>query len=72
MNSFRQQRETGRSDDEYRIVRPDGMVRRVHSRAFPVHDESGRIIRLAGIVADVTESWAAQLALEESEKRFRT
>lgn len=70
--SFQRQRETGSSDDEYRVVRPDGTVRCVHSRAFPVRDAQGRLVRLAGIVDDVTAARAAQEALEESEKRFRT
>lgn len=39
---------------EYRIVRPDGEVRWVRSRTFPVRDEMGRIYRRAGIAEDIT------------------
>ena len=42
-------------DEEYRIVRPDGSIRWVHDRAFPVKNEAGEVYRLAGIAEDVTE-----------------
>jgi diguanylate cyclase (GGDEF)-like protein/PAS domain S-box-containing protein len=42
-------------DEEYRIVRPDGSVRWVHEKAFPVSGESGRVDRIAGTAEDVTE-----------------
>lgn len=42
-------------DIEYRIVRPDGDVRWVHDRAWAVFDDNGDILRLEGIVIDVTE-----------------
>ena len=41
-------------DEEYRLVRPDGSVRWVRDHAFPVDDDSGRDVRMAGVVADVT------------------
>lgn len=42
-------------DIEYRIVRPDETIRWVRVRGFHVHDAAGKIIRLAGIVTDITE-----------------
>ena len=42
-------------DEEYRIVRPDGAIRWVHDRAFPIFDKAGEVYRLAGIAEDVTE-----------------
>jgi PAS domain S-box-containing protein len=44
-----------RVDSEYRIVRPDGGVRWVCDRAFPVRDEEGAIIRVVGVACDITE-----------------
>ncbi|HUJ72808.1 MAG TPA: PAS domain-containing protein [Verrucomicrobiae bacterium] len=41
-------------DEEYRIVRPDGEVRWVRERAFPIPDRTGKVYRLAGIVEDIT------------------
>ena len=45
----------GRHSMEYRIVRPDGSVRRVSDRAYPIRNAAGRIVRLAGLVEDVTD-----------------
>jgi PAS domain S-box-containing protein len=41
--------------EEYRIVRPDGAVRWIRDRAFPVRDAQGRIYRITGIATDITE-----------------
>ena len=45
----------GQYDEEYRVVRPDGSLRWVHDRAFPVRDELGAVYRLVGIAEDITE-----------------
>lgn len=39
----------------YRIVRPDGAVRHIHSHSHPQVDESGELVRLVGTWQDVTE-----------------
>lgn len=46
---------TGHYDEEYRVVRPDGSLRWVHDRAFPVRDGRGAVYRLVGIAEDITE-----------------
>ena len=58
-------------DEEFRIVRPDGEVRWVHDRVFPIWDENGEIYRTAGIVEDITERKQIEEALRESEERAR-
>lgn len=45
----------GDYDEEYRILRPDGSIRWIHDRAFPVRDPAGKVRRIAGIAEDVTE-----------------
>jgi PAS domain S-box-containing protein len=45
----------GQYDEEYRIVRPDGTVRWIRDRAFPVKDHSGTVYRIAGIAEDITD-----------------
>jgi PAS domain S-box-containing protein len=42
-------------ETEYRIVRPDGSVRWIHARSFPVCDAAGKFIRAVGIAEDITE-----------------
>jgi PAS domain S-box-containing protein len=40
---------TGIYDEEFRIVRPDGDIRWIRDRAFPVRDGTGAVYRIAGI-----------------------
>jgi PAS domain S-box-containing protein len=42
-------------EEEYRIVRPDGTVRHMWNRAFPIRDAQGVVYRMAGVVGDITE-----------------
>ena len=46
---------TGEYNQEYRIVRPDGTLRWIRDRAFPIRDGAGKIIRIVGIAEDVTD-----------------
>ncbi len=46
--------ETGGYDEEYRIVRPDGSIRWIHDRAFPVRNQAGEVYRIAGMAEDIT------------------
>jgi PAS domain S-box-containing protein len=44
----------GEYHEVYRIVRPDGSVRWIEDRAFPVRNEKGEVYRFAGIAEDIT------------------
>ncbi len=46
----------GGHDETYRILRPDGSVRWIHDRAFPVRDAHGKTLRIVGTAMDITES----------------
>lgn len=59
---------SGPSDLEYRVLRPDGQIRWVWSRGFPVLDKSGRVYRIAGITEDITER---KLAAESRTRLIR-
>ena len=56
---------------EYRIVRPDGSVRWISDKGFTIKDDSGKVVRIAGIAEDITDRKFAEMALRESEERFR-
>ncbi len=45
----------GRYDEEYRILRPDGSVRWIHDKAFPVKNARGEVYRVVGVAEDITE-----------------
>ncbi|MBV9998441.1 MAG: response regulator [Verrucomicrobia bacterium] len=58
------QRHGGGYDQEYRILRPDGQVRWVRDRAFPLVEEDGSVARLAGVAEDITDRKAVNEQLE--------
>jgi len=57
---------------EYRIRLPDGGIRWVHSVAETVRDDEANVIKLVGTLMDITERKMAELALRESEERYRS
>lgn len=58
----------GDYDLEYRIVRPDGEVRWIHDRAFPVRDGEGRLYRFAGVAEDITAHRELEGQLRQAQK----
>jgi len=44
----------GEYREEYRIVRPDGTIRWIRDRAFPIRDDRGTVYRIAGIAECIT------------------
>jgi len=57
---------------QYRIVRPsDGETRWISVKSTIERDENGKAIRLTGAHTDVTEQVVVDLALRQSEERFR-
>jgi len=45
---------------EYRVVRPDGMIKHIYSLAHPVFNESGDLTEYVGTVMDITERKRAE------------
>lgn len=46
----------GGYDQTFRVVRPDGSIRWVRARAFPIKDERGVVHRIVGVADDITEN----------------
>jgi PAS domain S-box-containing protein len=61
----------GEYDIEYRILRPDGSLRWIRDRAFPVRDGNGHVYRVAGVAEDISEYRRALSDLTASEARLR-
>jgi PAS domain S-box-containing protein len=59
-------------DNTYRITRPDGSIRWIRDRGFPVRDEIGAVVRFAGIAEDITVSKTSAEALARAEKQYRS
>ncbi|MFH1912847.1 MAG: response regulator [Pseudomonadota bacterium] len=55
-------------NEEFLIVLPDGRERWIRAKAFPIHDDQGVRIRLAGMAEDITERKATQHDLLEAKQ----
>lgn len=56
----------------YRIIRSDGSMRWIKAQAYPVCDENGNTIRVAGIAEDITERKQVDDDLRNSENKLRS
>lgn len=54
---------------EFRVVRPNGSIRFVHSKGQPVLDEAGQLAELMGVIMDVTERKRSERALQRARER---
>jgi PAS domain S-box-containing protein len=60
----------GTYDEQYRILRPDGAIRWISDRAFPIRDSSGIAYRIVGLAGDITDQMCVQQLLRDSEERL--
>ncbi|MDJ0844542.1 PAS domain S-box protein [Crocosphaera sp.] len=63
---FSQKLLEGEFDYQYRIIRPDGTLRWIRDRGFPVKNHTGEFVRVTGLAEDITE----QKQREEEIKRL--
>lgn len=57
-------------DMQYRLVRPDGALRWISARSFPVQDEKGELHRVVGIAEDITVRKQEEAALRAAHQRL--
>ncbi len=55
-------------DHEYRLLHPDGTVRWIWERAYPVIDATGKPYRLVGVSQDITDRKMTEIALREQQQ----
>jgi two-component system, cell cycle sensor histidine kinase and response regulator CckA len=53
---------------DFRIERPDGSMRWIRTKIFPVRSERGDIIRVAGVSSDITEQRTLEEQLRHAQK----
>lgn len=53
-------------DSTYRIIRPDGTIRWINCRIFPVMNEEGQVYRMAGLAEDITQRLGLEKELEKA------
>ncbi len=61
--SMRRKHQEQGYEEEYRILRPDGTLRWIWARTYPVCDDEGIIQRYAGIAEDITDKKFAEKEL---------
>jgi PAS domain S-box-containing protein len=57
------------TNEEYRVLRPDGSTSWVWDRGFPIRDQAGQVYRVCGIAEDITARKQAEEALKEADRR---
>lgn len=55
-------------DIEYMIVRPDGEIRNIRERSFPVRDKSGLLTGTVGVARDITAETSMQAYMTQMAK----
>jgi two-component system, cell cycle sensor histidine kinase and response regulator CckA len=65
---FFEQSLLGNYDEEYRIMRPDGSIRWIRDRGFPIKDLAGIPYRVVGIAEDITNRKLTEAALRRTER----
>ncbi len=68
MEAVAQRQIRGEYDEEYRIVRPDGEVRWIRERAYPVRNAEGQVERIVGVARDITERIVAEERLRDVQR----
>jgi PAS domain S-box-containing protein len=68
---FFEQALEGKYDEEYRIIRPDGSLRWIRDRGFPITDNTGEAYRVVGMAEDISNRKQAEEELRSSEARYR-
>ncbi|MBV8231101.1 MAG: PAS domain S-box protein, partial [Planctomycetaceae bacterium] len=70
--ALRRQAKGQTTAEEYRIVRPDGSVRWIWDRGFPIEDETGEVVRVAGIAEDITDRRRAEEEVRHQTQILKT
>lgn len=59
-------------DLEYRVLKPNQSTVNVHVRAVPKKDKDGKVIRIIGVLYDISSMVLTENRLKESEEKFET
>jgi PAS domain S-box-containing protein len=65
---FFEQALAGTYDEEYRIIRPDGSLRWIRDRSFPIRNQVGEPYRVVGFAEDITDRTLSEAALRRAQR----
>ena len=57
---------------DYRLLHADGSISFIHRVVYLHKDDQGRLVRIMGTIQDITDRKLTELALQQSEARFRS
>jgi len=61
-------RNRGEYDETYRIQRPDGSLRWIRDRAYPLRGIDGEVYRVVGTASDITEQQDLEVQMRQAQK----
>ncbi len=64
LNTLESQKVLQQFSHEYRIIRPDGGIRSIWDRGYPILDETGQVACYVGVAQDITERKKNEEALK--------
>ena len=67
-DSFAEWTLVGEYTEEFRITRPDGEIRWIYDRGYPIKNKIGEVYRIAGMAEDITERKKMEETFLQSEK----
>ncbi|NJL22913.1 MAG: PAS domain S-box protein [Leptolyngbyaceae cyanobacterium SM1_3_5] len=70
INAFYAENNLDRYEIDYRIVRPNGTIRWIRDRGFPISNEAGQVYRIAGVAEDITDRKQTESALDSALKKL--
>src|SRR5919202_2135193 len=68
--AFEQHRQSGFSH-EYRIIQPDGSVRWIWERGFPVRNKTGQLESFVGVSQDITDAYRQATQRKQAEEALK-
>ncbi len=63
-------KKNGQFDEKYRIVKPDGTLRWIWEKIFPIRDVNGNIVRRAGLAEDITKIKEAEEVITRTKEKI--
>jgi PAS domain S-box-containing protein len=63
---------SGFLSEEYRIIRPDGDIRWIWGRCFPLKNHHGEVAQIATVAEDICDRKRAEITLSKSEQRLKS
>jgi diguanylate cyclase (GGDEF)-like protein/PAS domain S-box-containing protein len=69
--SMRETQTTGAFNVQYRILRPDGSVRWIRARGFPIRNAQGTLYRVAGLAEDITDTKRQDRSIRRLSRIYR-